>query len=59
LTPVVVEYSIVHNYGDQFGSSVAISGDTIAVGAHYEDSSAGGGEDDNSVASAGAAYTWQ
>jgi len=43
---------------DSFGGSVAISGDTIVVGAVGEDSSAGGGEADNSVPTAGAAYVF-
>ncbi len=44
--------------GDQFGSSVAVSGDTVVVGANAEDSSATGVNDnqsDNSAANAGAA----
>jgi len=46
---------------DQFGYSVALSGDTLAVGAFLETSSAVGvnpanGQTDNSVASAGAVY---
>ena len=28
--------------GDAFGSSVALSGDTVVIGAHYEDSSTSG-----------------
>jgi hypothetical protein len=47
------------DWGDNFGWSVAISGDVIVVGAPYEDSSAtgiGGDELDNSAQSAGAAY---
>jgi hypothetical protein len=46
---------------DGFGSSVAISGDTIAVGAPLEDSSAldvGGDASDDSVADSGAAYVF-
>ncbi len=42
--------------GDNFGSSVAISGDTLVVGALYEDSIANAGEADNSAMSAGSAY---
>jgi hypothetical protein len=42
--------------GDYFGVSVALDGDTIVVGAKYEDSSALGGEGDNSLEGAGAAY---
>lgn len=47
--------------GDYFGGSVAISGDTIAVGAESEDSSSTGPNSnagDNSAASAGAAYVF-
>ncbi|MET0062419.1 MAG: hypothetical protein ABW176_08990 [Candidatus Thiodiazotropha endolucinida] len=44
---------------DDFGFSVAISGDTLVVGAPEEDSSATGGEADNSAPGAGAVYTWQ
>jgi hypothetical protein len=44
---------------DTFGNSVAISGDTLVVGAPGEDASATGGEADNSSTGAGAAYTWQ
>jgi hypothetical protein len=47
--------------GDKFGSSVAISGDTIVVGAYGEDSAANGvngDETDNSASGAGAAYVF-
>jgi hypothetical protein len=47
--------------GDLFGSTVAISGDIIAVGAPYEDSKASGvngNQNDNSVPYAGAAYVF-
>ncbi|MES9823383.1 MAG: FG-GAP repeat protein [Candidatus Thiodiazotropha endolucinida] len=44
---------------DDFGFSVAISGDNLVVGAPEEDSSATGGEADNSAPGAGAVYTWQ
>lgn len=47
--------------GDLFGESVAISGDTIVVGAYFEDSAAvgvGSNESDNSAANAGAAYVF-
>jgi len=50
--------------GDGFGHSVAISGDTIAVSATGEDSAATGvngsapGQDDDSMASAGAVYVF-
>ena len=46
---------------DWFGASVAISGDTVVVGATYEDSNAtavNGNEGDNSAANAGAAYVF-
>ncbi|MCZ7553518.1 MAG: FG-GAP repeat protein [Anaerolineales bacterium] len=49
------------NAGDRFGYSVAVSGDTVVVGALYEDSSAtgvNGNGGDNSAASAGAAYVF-
>jgi hypothetical protein len=42
-----------------FFTSVAVSGDTLVVGARYEASSASGGEGDNSASGAGAAYVWQ
>jgi drug/metabolite transporter superfamily protein YnfA len=44
--------------GDRFGNSVAISGDTIIVGAHQEDSDATGvdGADNDYAEKAGAAY---
>ncbi|MBY0508383.1 MAG: hypothetical protein K2X03_31015 [Bryobacteraceae bacterium] len=42
--------------GDGFGSSVAISGDTVVVGANDEDSNGTGGQADNSAPEAGAAY---
>ncbi len=47
---------------DRFGISVAVSGDTIIVGAFDEDSAAseiGGDETDNSAQNAGAAYVFQ
>ena len=43
--------------GDEFGASVALSGDTLAVGAPGEDSSAtgvGGTQSDNSTTNSGA-----
>ena len=43
---------------DFFGRNVAVSGDTLVVGATGEDSSAAGGEGDNSAPSAGAAYVF-
>jgi hypothetical protein len=55
--------------GDFFGWSVALSGDTLAIGAHSEDStttSLGGHQDDDSATDSGAVYvfrrfgtTWQ
>jgi hypothetical protein len=49
--------------GDWFGYKVALSGDgnTLAVGAHYEDSDAtgiGGNQTDNSASSSGAVYVF-
>ena len=47
--------------GDEFGFSVAISGDTIVVGAFQEDSDAdgvNGDQSDNSVRDSGAAYVF-
>ena len=47
--------------GDQFGSSVAVSGDTIVVGAFQESSRAtgvNGNQSDNSLTWAGAAYAF-
>ena len=43
---------------DLFGTSVGISGETIAVGAVDEESSATGGGSDNSTSDAGAAYVF-
>ncbi|MCK6456693.1 MAG: thrombospondin type 3 repeat-containing protein [Phycisphaerae bacterium] len=46
---------------DQFGYSVAVSGDTAVVGAYFEDSSAtgvNGNEADNSATDSGAAYVF-
>ena len=47
------------NASDQFGYAVAVSGDTVVVGAPYEASNAtgiDGDESDNSLSGAGAAY---
>ncbi len=47
--------------GDEFGAAVAISGDTIVVGARSEDSNAtgvGGNQANNSAGQAGAAYVF-
>lgn len=50
------------NQQDKFGHSVAISGDTIVIGAQDEKSNAtgvnGSGQDDNSLTAAGAAYVF-
>ncbi len=43
---------------DEFGTAVAISGDTIVVGAPLEDSSSAMPGQDNSVAQSGAAYVF-
>jgi len=47
--------------GDEFGSAVAISGDTLAVGAWAEDSNAtgaNGNQNSNSASNSGAAYVF-
>jgi len=47
--------------GDNFGTSVAVSGDTVVVGALFEDGNAtgvDGDQGDNSATSAGAAYVF-
>jgi hypothetical protein len=47
--------------GDRFGYSVAVSGDTVVIGAYYEDSNAtgvNGNQADNSASNAGAAYVF-
>ena len=47
--------------GDRFGVSVAISGDTLAVGADHEESDAtgvNGDQNDNSAEHAGAVYVF-
>ncbi|HEX2584122.1 MAG TPA: hypothetical protein VHL14_03255 [Steroidobacteraceae bacterium] len=61
-TPVYVKASNTHT-GDNFGASVAISGDgaTFVVGAPYESSNAtgvDGNENDTSVAAAGAVFVY-
>jgi len=46
---------------DEFGNAVALSGDTLAVGATGEDSAAtgiGGAQDDNSATNSGAVYVF-
>ena len=45
------------DFEDIFGSSVSVDGDTIVVGAHYEDSNGSSGADDTAV-NAGAAYVF-
>ncbi len=57
-----VEAGITTGIGDAFGASVAISGDTIAVGAPGEASAAtgiNGDEGDNSAVEAGAVYVFE
>jgi hypothetical protein len=47
--------------GDRFGQSVAVSGDTVVIGAYFEDSNAtgvNGNQEDNSTPDAGAAYVF-
>ena len=45
--------------GDYFGVVVDIAADTVVAGAYAEDSSADGGETDNSATDAGAVYVFQ
>jgi hypothetical protein len=48
--------------GDEFGFSVALSGDTLAVGAVLEASAAtgvGGDQDDDTAGDAGAVYVFR
>jgi hypothetical protein len=50
------------NLGDYFGHSVALSGDTLAVGAHGEDSASqgvGGNQGDNTATDSGAVYVFR
>ena len=67
--PIVVDPIIQQAYlkasntegSDEFGRSVAISGDTVVVGAWQEDSNAtgvNGTQSDNSATNAGAAYVF-
>ncbi len=48
-------------YGDLFGNALALQGDTLVVGAQYEDSAASGingDQTDNSLSNAGAAFVF-
>ena len=48
-------------FDDKFGAAVAISGDTVAVGAPTEDGSAtgiNGDQSDNRASTSGAVYVW-
>jgi hypothetical protein len=50
-----------HTYGDEFGLSVAVSGNTVVVGAYGESSSAtgvNGNQSNNSALNSGAAYVF-
>jgi hypothetical protein len=44
--------------GDEFGAAVALSGDTLVVGARFEDSRYGAGELDNGAKDSGAVYVF-
>src|SRR5687767_8101572 len=47
--------------GDEFGHSVSVSGDTVVLGAEWEDSSAtgvNGNQSDNGATDSGAAYVF-
>lgn len=44
--------------GDRFGSAVALSGDSLAVGASGEDSASSGNPADNSLSGSGAVYVF-
>ena len=44
--------------GDRFGKAVAVSGDTVVVGAYFENSNAIGGQANNDALNAGAAYVF-
>ena len=47
--------------GDWFGAAIALSGDTLAIGAYQEDSAAtgaGGDSTDNSISASGAVYVF-
>ena len=45
-------------YGDEFGTSVAVAGDTVVIGAWTEAGNGTGGPTDNSSPNAGAAYVF-
>jgi ABC-type Fe2+-enterobactin transport system substrate-binding protein len=50
------------NAGDNFGTSISVSGNLLAVGAPWESSSAtgvGGNQDNNSASSSGAVYVYR
>ena len=52
---------VQHRGSDYFGRSVALSGDTLAVGAYFEDSSASGGggsQTNNGALDSGAVYVF-
>jgi hypothetical protein len=47
---------------DEFGTSLALSGNTLAIGAYFEDSNAtgiGGNQSDNSAQDSGAVYVYR
>ncbi len=59
LEPASVPQSVQHRGNDEFGSAVAVDGDTIVVGVPREDSNAtgvNGNQANNSASSSGAAY---
>ena len=44
---------------DEFGRSVSLDGDRLAIGVHDEDSAVGAGPADNSLPGSGAAYVYE
>jgi hypothetical protein len=63
LLPAQLAYLKASNTGvnDQFGYSIAVDGNTVVVGAYYEDSNAtgvNGNQDNNSASDSGAAYVF-
>ncbi len=61
MEPASVPQSVQHGRSDQFGYAVAVSGDTVVVGALLEDSNAtgvNGDQADNSAIDSGAAYVF-